>query len=70
MQTLTLPNITLYYREGSSDKVYQCFAIQLERQNAIKSDFLHGVAFLLFRQFAFLTELLDQMEKCPWHKSS
>ena len=25
MQTLTeLPNITLYYREGSSDKVYQC----------------------------------------------
>ena len=25
MQTATeLPNITLYYREGSSDKVYQC----------------------------------------------
>ena len=25
MQTLTeLPNITLYFREGSSDKVYQC----------------------------------------------
>ena len=41
MQTLTeLPNVTLYYREGSSDKVYQCQIEQAGERFAV--NFAYG----------------------------